>query len=391
MGSLTLCATMLPRTKENLLKLCLVNFSKHYLYKGMVLLGLMPLFQNRQGVIVNNRFLTAYSILVACLFSGIYVFSIYDLQTEPSVQNFYVGVPRVTLTIQCLVSLCSIATFYSIAIWQRREFAQFYNRMVAKYQTYGCFYQGRFVVSTITSADVDSENEMDSVYLPIFMKTIVVHFLTLGFIGAVSYRNWLSGKVPVYKYLSFFGLPYLVQSLTTSFLYLSATRTSFKYQKMNDKILQVRQQLRTLTQSKGSAFERMTRCCEISDLIDELAQCYQSVNETANELLQLYKSQMVCCLLYSLIHTLHRLFVLYLAVYITMINGTQFDGPLLAVNLTHVLLGIVELVLVINATELCHWGSVKVGRTVQSLIHFEHLDIRLRQSVRELVLGCKAD
>ena len=304
MVSHPLCATMLPRTKQNLLKLLLVNFSKHYLFKGMVLLGLMPLFQNRHGEIVNNRYLTGYSILVGFLFSGLYVFSIYDLLSEPSVHSFYVGVPRVTLTIQCLVSLCSIFLFYSIALLNRREFSQFYNRMVAKYKTYGSFYKGRFVVSTITCADVDSEEEMDSVYLPIFVKTIVVHFLTLFFIGAVSYRNWLSGKVPVYKYLAFFGLPYVVQSLTTSFLYLSAMGTSFKYRKMNDKLLEVRKQLRTLTQSKGSAFERMTRCCEVSDLIDELAQGYQSVNGTANELIQLYKFQMVFCLLFSLINTL---------------------------------------------------------------------------------------
>ena len=88
MVSHTLCATMLPRTKQNLLKLLLVNFSKHYLFKGMVLLGLMPLFQNRHGEIVNNRYLTGYSILVGFLFSGLYVFSIYDLRCTASTWEF---------------------------------------------------------------------------------------------------------------------------------------------------------------------------------------------------------------------------------------------------------------------------------------------------------------
>ena len=58
------------------------------------------------------------------------------------------------------------------------------------------------------------------------------------------------------------------------------------------------------------------------------------------------------CLLFSVINTLHRLFVLYMAVDEALANGNQLDVVLFLVNVTHVLLGVVELVLVVNVTEL---------------------------------------
>ena len=131
---------MLPRTLRNRLNLMLVNCSKQYLRLGMLSLGLLPLLPDGQGRIVDSPLLTGYSVVVGLLFSGLYVFFSYDLLSEPSVQHFYVGVSRVTLAIQCLVSFWSIVCFYSVAVLSRKKFTEFYNRMIQKYKTYGCFY-----------------------------------------------------------------------------------------------------------------------------------------------------------------------------------------------------------------------------------------------------------
>ena len=126
----------------------------------------------------------------------------------------------------------------------------------------------------------------------------------------------------------------------------------------------------------------MTRHCEISDLIDDLARCYESLNDSINEQMDLHKFQMVVTLLFYVVNILHRMFLQYMLISQAAKASVPYDAETILITVSHITIGVLELILMVDVTDSCHNGSLRVGKTVQRLIYHRDLDIRLRQSVR---------
>lgn len=370
---------MFPLTYRNRVLLMVANFTKATLFSGLFLFGLLPI-SVRNGRIVNTLLVTSYSVSVGLLFTAMFVYSLVTIVSDRSITSFYGTESMVTFALQGSFSVLIIGSFYSIAILNRFRLAAFYNRLKGDYASYQSFYKASFAIRTLSPENVDGEEELRCVYVRLFFKVIVVPLLaSLCNLGVAS-LNHRKRNTPLLEYGSYLLMPYLVQTLTSSFMFFSAVRTSFLYRRMEEKLRSLGRELTHLSQK--SPFERMTRCCEISDLVDDLARCYGSINDTMNDLIGLHRFQIVVTLVFLVINILHRMFLQYMVAGQAVKGTVPFDFPMLIVTVSNITLGIVELLLIVDVTDSCHSGSVRVGKTVQEMVYFRDLDIRLKQSVR---------
>ena len=372
---------MLPRTLTNRLCLALVNFTKGFLFAGLAVLGLLPIRRGR-GTVECTGFVTGYSIVAGLTYAGFYMQNLYAFLTDEHLVSFFNNVSRVTMVLQALCSVLIICFFYAIAISYRFRFASYYSRLVDKYSTYRVFYGANFSVGRLTEEDVDGEEELYGVFMRIFAKTLVVPSLVFVCCCGVSLRNIAQAQLSVWQYLGLLLMPYLVQSLTTSFLFYSGVRTAFLYKRMEQRLTTIQRELGQLSRPRVTPYERMRRCCELSDLLDDLARCYETLNDSFKDLIDLHRFQILVTFLYTMANSVHRLFVQYMVVYMSIDNTALLDPILLAMNFSNIALGIVELLFLVHVTDSCHTGSIKVGRRVQRLIYYQKMDIRLQQSVR---------
>lgn len=372
---------MLPRTLANRLCLALVNFTKGFLFAGLLVLGLLPIRRGR-GVVTCSSFVTGYSVVAGLTYAGVYLANLYAFFTDEHLVSFFNNVSRVTMVLQALCSVLIICFFYAVAISYRFRFASYYTRLVGKYSTYRVFYGANFSVGRLTEQNVDGEEELYGVFMRIFAKTLVVPSLVVVCCLGVSLRNIAQAQLSVWQYMALLLMPYLVQSLTTSFLFYSGTRTAFLYKRMEEKLTAIQKELGQLSGPKVTSFEKMRRCCELSDLLDALARCYETLNESFRDLIDLHRFQILVTFLYSMVNAVHRLFVQYMVIYISIDNPALLDAILLAMNFSNITLGIVELLFLVHVTDSCHRGSLRLGQRVQRLLYYQDMDIRLQQSVR---------
>lgn len=373
---------MLPRTFRNRCYLVIVNITMFYLFNALTIVGLLPIKRSKRKGIVNVRWVTIYSIVCCCLVTGLYLWVILSLIQDPNINSFFSGVGRITFSLLYFFSLTLIATFYIIAIRNRFRLQRFYDSTLKSYPRYAPFYTGKFGPGVLTFEHVESEEELVFVYFRLFIKVVLIHFLVIFCILGVSERGSSVGGVSYFKFLGFFLLPYIVKSLTSSFMYLGGARSSFLLYKLSIKLKELRNELRELTRSKKSHYEKMSKYCEISDLIDELAMCYETINDTANELLSMNKFQIGMVLMFSVINTLHGMFSQYQVISYSISRILPLDIQLFAFNVLFIFFNILEILMVVNITDSCHMNSIRVGKTIQSLTYFVDLDIRLRRSVR---------
>lgn len=377
---------MLAKTVRNRFYLVLVNITITYLSHATFFLGLLPIWPiNDFEAVINTRLLSAYCSLWALLIPGLFLCVTFSVAHDEHINSFFAGVGKITWNLLNLCSLVLIIAFYLIAFLNRFRLRDFYNKIIGKYKTYRGFYGGTFRLGYLSFEHVEGEDELSFVYLRSFVKVILVHSLVILSIIGVSERGWTLGGVAFLKFFGFFFIPYYLSSLTTSILYLSGARSSFMYHKLDIKLQEILEDLRQLTRSDKSQFERMSRYCEMSDQLDNLAECYESVNETTTELIGLYKIQMLLVLMYNIIDTLHGMFTQYQVLAIAMELSIAPDPMLVCFNILFIFLTIVEILLVVNITDSCHRGSIRVGKTIQKLAYFEDLDIRLQQSVRDWI------
>lgn len=374
---------MLPNTLRNRCFLALFNFITHYLFASLALLGLLPLVASKKrNRLATTNLMTIYSIFCSILFTGLYVWVIVSLMKDPQVNMIFSGVGRITWTILQLCSLLLVSSFYVLGLLNRGRMRDFYNNMLSRYKGFHHFYSGNHFGMTPLSCDnVDSDEEVSLVYMRI-MRVFWVHGSVVLCMIGVSQRVASGGDVSLIKFLSFLLIPYFVKSLTSTFLYISGARCSFMFYKLDLKLRETREELRKLAKANKRPFEKMSRFCEISDLVDELARCYGNINETGNELMKMYSVQMGLILTFSVVIMLHGLFTQFQIIAKGLNYGLPLDLWLVGFNILFMLLTILEILLVVHINVCCHTGSVRVGKTIQTLLYFEDLDIRLQHSVR---------
>lgn len=373
---------MLQKTLGNRIILVLVNCALLYLFSTMTIIGLLPFFIDRARQRIRNHHLaTSYSLFCGCLFTGLYTWVIVSQVVNQHVQFFYAGAGRVTWIILCLCSLLVIASFYSINLINRFRLCRFYNQTMENYQKFTAFYTGSIRFGVIGFQNIEGEDELYQVYMRVFFKTGLVHGLVLLSIYGISVRASIVGGVDTINMATFYAMPYIIKSVTSSYLYLGAIRANFLFRKLDGKLKEIRSEMRDLTRSKKSRYEKMSRFCEMSDLIDQLSLCYEKISQTSKEQIAQYKLQICLVLLFSVINTLHGMFSQFLVIARAMSGDLTFDIQLFCYNLSFIFLNVLEILMLVNVTGACHRGSVRVGKTVQGMMYFEDLDSRLKQSV----------
>lgn len=375
---------MLAKTFRNRCLLFIANATVVYLFYSLTLLGLLPFVKpkDKKLGLATSPAMTFYCLFCGCLMTSLYTWIIVSLLSEA--QEFYSGAGNITFTILYLSSAFLIITFYVIAFLNRFKMRDYYNITIERYGKFTSFYATQLTTDLLSYEHIDGDAEFNFVYKKMFIKAVLVHNLVIYCVAEMSKRGHSIGHMNRYQFLGFFLLPHLVKSLTSSFLYMSGARLSYMYLKLDNKLRELRDELGDLTvATMKSRYEKMSRFCEISDLVDNLCKCYDYINETAVELIDLYSVQMWLVLTFSVINTLHGLFSQYQVVADAITNGKVLDTHFLIFNCLFVTFNLAEIMMVVNITDICHRGSAKIGKTIQSLIYFGDLDIRLRQSVSE--------
>lgn len=376
---------MIRKTFANRCYLVVINLTIFYLFGCLRLLGLVVVARDgKTGVFSNSQPNSVYAFLFGIFLTGVFTWHIIALFGDPNLSHLYSGVGNITATILAMCSLSLVAAFYTLGFWNRGELLNFYNHTTAIYRGFTLFYDGKFASTVMIAEHVDSEEELSHVYKRVFNKVILVNSVCLTCIIGMAMRAQDVCGVNAIHLAGFHLIPYLFKSLTSSMMYLGICRTSFLFRKLNMKLLGIRDGLRELTSAerRKTQFEKMSQFCRVSDQIDELGVCFENVNGTAIQMTNMYKYHLILVLSYSIIVALHELFIQYQAVSRSMRGDHQLDLRLLLFSVSYIIFNIVELFLVVNITDSCHAGSLRVGKTLQSLLYFDNIDVRLKQSVR---------
>lgn len=375
---------MIPNTFLNRFKIILVNFTMFYLFGGLAFMGLIPVSMDRRNNQYELSLITSlYSFCSGCVSNSLYLWHIIILFTDPHLKNLYPGVGVTTATLLYLCSFLLMTSFYGLGFVNRAQLKDYYNRTKDLYNVgFSSFYGGHFGKVQKSLKDMDSLEEIDNVYMRLFTKVVVVNSLILLSIGIMAIRAEIVTGVSAYHFALFHAIPYIVKSLCSSFLYLHGCGTDFMFFKMKLKLLTLREELKVLTEGSNSIYEKMSKFCHLSDVIDHLGVCFDNINGLAINLTSLFKVQIVLVLAHSIILTIHELFTQYQAISRSMRGLQAFDPLLLLFSIAYIILVVIEVFLIVNVTDAIHSGSLRIGKTLQSLLYFEDIDVRLKQSVR---------
>lgn len=335
-------------------------------------------------IFFTNRWHSLHTIFCGLSLLTLYIWTDSYLFTDGK-QLIYSGAGSVTATALFLCSLVLITTFYTMTFVNRHELAEFYNSLRNAYQDYTTFYTGRFRTVALTLDDLDSEKELHFVFLRLFFKAVLINGLNIGCSLGVAVRLNVVAGVNIYHFSCLLIVPYMVKSVTSSFLYLGSARISFLFYKIHKRLMALRDELHEFTTSKThkSAYEKMSKFCELSDEVDKLSRCFERINGSGKEITSFYKFQIILVLSYSVINTLHEMFTQYQIISSAVHDKDPLDVPLLLYSIFYTTLNIIEILLVVSITDSCHIGSARMGKTVQSLMFYHEMDNRLKQSVGE--------
>lgn len=374
---------MIRKTLRNRIYLVFMNITVIYLFSLLFIVGLTPVSGGNNRGFTTTRRMSLYCLTCGCCALVFYIWQVVLVTTHPNSMIFYSGAGRVTLTAMIICAAVLIFTFYSVAFLNRFKLCKLFNHSTAIYRSFDLFYSGNFGKMPLSYDSVDSEDELSFVYLRLFNKVFLVNLLIVSSILGISFRAQALADFNPLNCACFFLIPYMVKSLTSSFLYLGALRPSFLFHKMNLKLLEIRKELQETTKTNKTHFERMSKFCEISDLIDNLSLCYQLIIDFGQVIQELFRVQIVLVLTYSVISTLHEMFSMYQMMSGSAIQNTPLDQRLVIYNIAYIILNIAEIMLVVNISEIMFMGSLRVGKNVQSLMYVKEMDERLRQSVRK--------
>lgn len=293
----------------------LAGFTLIFVFVELNLLGLFSFkvdLHTHRATQCRTRLIYSTTIH-ALLFIG-YLSTVLYFLADPSLAFFYSGVSYYTIVLWNSASFLLLIHFYGFQIYRRSLLIDFLNDLSDAYPTFALFYSpGRQHFEVLSAGTEDSLREIHHVYEPLFWKGFVCHLLLINVKFLLGYFIHLSCNTANFLLLLFFlTYPYIVQSATSSYLFLGLRKISYLYVAMGAKLKAIHGQVVELAQDTAlSDFVKMKRFCEISDQIDSMSISFDRITALGMRLSEAYHMHMLLILGYSVSNNLALLFMQY--------------------------------------------------------------------------------
>lgn len=371
------------RTFGNRFSLFLANVSLLYMFAALKFFGLINFHVGFDLNFKKNTASFVYSILAGCTAIFMYAFSVFKLIRDPRIEFFFSGAGRVTATMSYICSFILITVFYVMVTLNQDRILSYLDRLKDAYNSFTLFYNGSYGLDGLKVWNEDKYQELTMVHWQLFVKVLIINSMVLGSLLVMSYRTHKILDVNFY-YLGFFFLyPYIIQSLASSFFFLGCRKVYFLYFKINCKLESIGKEVERIYKVERTQFEKMTQFCAISDQVDELSRCINVLNLMFRDLYSIYKVQLLCVLLYSVVNTLHETYFLYLVISYHIRGISPYDVQTSVATVCYICLNVLEILFIVNTLEKSMLEYRRLAKNAHKILFLQDgLDTRLKQSVR---------
>lgn len=362
------------------------KFTLLFLMGEMTVLGLFSYrvdYVTRHAISCPIRFIHCAIMGICCTTTFTYI--CLSFAADPELQHYYDGVTYLAILMSNIICAVMILVFYGTQLINRKSYMNFLNQLTKDYETFGLFYNNQIHLNYRDLVCLSNLREIAHVYIPLFWKSVVCHFTVLTLISYMCYS--FSKDISVSNaigLLIFQGLPYLVQSATSSYLFLGAKKMSFLNVELEGKLEAIQRELKLLIITKNvSQHAKMKRFCELSEEVDSLCASFQTIICSGRNITKLYAIHILLILGYYVFISLTQLFMLYMSTtsYLRG-NSAFFDFSAAMASIGFLTINVLEVLLVVNAVDQSESICRKVVKRVHIINYWQrHFDNRLKQSV----------
>lgn len=350
--------------------------------KGLGLVAYQINYKTREAKLLAWK--VVYSVLICSILVTFYGTTELFLLTDRNLEYFYAGVSLYVLIVTGTLAIILIIVFYCHQIYYRKDFAEYHNILREDYNSFFLFYGNRIRFDSSDQKFPENIREIDFVYMPLFLKMaihliiIATHVMISTFIDMIFPGETF---IPILIHLL---IPYVIQSCTSSYLFLASKKVSFLYKEMAKKMTLIREEIIVLAKSnKARQFEKITAFCELSDQIDSMAISFHKITRMGMNLANHYGIHMLFILGYSVFTSLVMLFFQYMGLAHHARGLFTYDARVAITTMGFIVLNVLEILITINVVEDAERRCRRVAKEIHLINYWQHsFDVRLKQSVR---------